>query len=291
MLNIFNSDPTLLMIGAGGLLVILVVIFQIMTRPPAQKAEQSSEPSGHHASDSIRIMSRKALDDRRSLVTIRFGNSEHLLLLGDESDLLIESRPVPLRERHSDGRSKGVNAIPMPFPPQPVAKLNTRTNTDYQNMAPIAVPEFLQARTNQPAYAQQTQAPTASSPHPVMPQVVMPPSTGAYVPHYGQEAAPYSGTPVMPPPPSVNPTDEVTRKLEDAMRQTHQVHRQTPHPTASAPAPVEPVPFAPASAAVAATPAPAMQPTGPQGGVYAANSPEAFEDEIRKLLGRGPHAS
>ncbi len=276
MMNILNSDPTLLMIGAGGLLVVLVVIFQIMTRPPAQKADQTGEGAGPNETGSVRILSRKALDDRRSLVTIRFGHSDHLLLLGDEGDLLIETRPTPLRERHSDGHGKARTAIPMPFPPQPVAKLNTRSNAEYQTAASIAVPEFLQTRAGQPAYAQPPQAATPSSQHPVMPQAVMRPAAEPVMPQpvipqpLVQQPSAYPAAPAVA---TVNPTDEVTRKLEEAMRQAHPVNVQAPQPQAPIPHTAAPASQAPA-----------------QGGAYAASGPEAFEDEIRKLLGRGPHA-
>ena len=291
MMNVLNSDPTLLMIGAGGLLVVLVVIFQIMTRPPAQKADQTGEGSDSNEANSIRILSRKALDEHRSLVTIRFGNSDHLLLLGDEGDLLIETRPTPLRERHADGQTRARHAIPLPFPPQPAAKLNTRTTADYQTAAPIAVPDFLQARAGQPAYAQPPQqAATPSSQHPVMPQTVMRPAPEPQVP----QPAVY---PSAPPMPSPNQTDDVTRKLEEAMRQAHPVQMQPQQqpqaPVAPAPQPVFPnAPIQNTSipnATIPQAPVPASHAPA-QGGAYAASGPEAFEDEIRKLLGRGPHA-
>ena len=291
MMNILNSDPTFLMIGAGGLLVVLVVIFQIMTRPPAPKAGQTSEGPESNDAGSVRILSRKILDDRRSLVTIRFGHSDHLLLLGDEGDLLIETRPTPLRERHSGGHAKAGTGIPMPFPPQPVAKLNTRTSADYLAETPIAVPDFLQARAGQPAYAKPPQAATPSNQHPVMPQAVMRPLAEPQTAQSDMPQLHVPQPPVQHPAAypaasavaSVNPTEEVTRKLEEAMRQAHPVHMQAPQP--QAPMPQAAMPHTPTPNA----PAPASQAPA-QGGAYAASGPEAFEDEIRKLLGRGPHA-
>ncbi len=274
MMNVLNSDPTLLMIGAGGLLVVLVVIFQIMTRPPAQKGKETDEAAGQTDHNTVRILSRKVLDDRRSLVSIRFGHKDHLLLLGEDGDLLIESRPTPLRDRHPEGPAKARNTIGLPFPPQPMAKLNTRTTADYQATTPIAVPDFLQTRAGQQAYAQPPQAPTPSSQHPVMPQAVQrqPVEAPAPQPAAYQPPPPMAPPPVMAPPPAYDPTEAVTRKLEEAMRQAHPVHTQ-PAPQAHQTNPHQPNP----------------QPPGPQGGVYAASGPEAFEDEIRKLLGRGPH--
>jgi len=286
MMNVLNSDPTLLMIGAGGLLVVLVVIFQIMTRPPAHKADPTNEGSGLNGADSVRILSRKALDDRRSLVTIRFGHSDHLLLLGDEGDLLIETRSTPLRERSADGHAKARQAIPMPFPPQPVAKLNTRTTAEYQTAAPIAVPDFLQSRAGQPAYAQPPHPATPSSHHPVMPQQMAVHAAGEpHAQHTPNQSPPATSHPLanaMNTIPAVNQTEDITRKLEEAMRQAHQMPAQLPIPRP--PIPQATIPQSPAA------PATPSQAPGPQGGAYAASGPEAFEDEIRKLLGRGPHA-
>ena len=286
MMNVLNSDPTLLMIGAGGLLVVLVVIFQIMTRPPAHKADPTNEGSGLNGADSVRILSRKALDDRRSLVTIRFGHSDHLLLLGDQGDLLIETRSTPLRERSADGHAKARQAIPMPFPPQPVAKLNTRTTAEYQTAAPIAVPDFLQSRAGQPAYAQPPHPATPSSHHPVMPQQMAVHAAGEpHAQHTPNQSPPATSHPLanaMNTIPAVNQTEDITRKLEEAMRQAHQMPAQPPIPRP--PIPQATIPQSPAA------PASSSQAPGPQGGAYAASGPEAFEDEIRKLLGRGPHA-
>lgn len=286
MMNVLNSDPTLLMIGAGGLLVVLVVMFQIMTRPPAHKADPTNEGSGLNGADNVRILSRKALDDRRSLVTIRFGHSDHLLLLGDEGDLLIETRPTPLRERSADGHAKARQAIPMPFPPQPVAKLNTRTTAEYQTAAPIAVPDFLQSRAGQPAYAQPPHPATPSSHHPVMPQQMAVHAAGEpHAQHTPNQSPPATSHPLanaMNTIPAVNQTEDITRKLEEAMRQAHQMPAQPPIPRP--PIPQATIPQSPAA------PASSSQAPGPQGGAYAASGPEAFEDEIRKLLGRGPHA-
>jgi len=286
MMNVLNSDPTLLMIGAGGLLVVLVVIFQIMTRPPAHKADPTNEGSGLNGADSVRILSRKALDDRRSLVTIRFGHSDHLLLLGDQGDLLIETRSTPLRERSADGHAKARQAIPMPFPPQPVAKLNTRTTAEYQTAAPIAVPDFLQSRAGQPAYAQPPHPATPSSHHPVMPHQMAVHAAGEpHAQHTPNQSPPATSHPLanaMNTIPAVNQTEDITRKLEEAMRQAHQMPAQPPIPRP--PIPQATIPQSPAA------PASSSQAPGPQGGAYAASGPEAFEDEIRKLLGRGPHA-
>jgi hypothetical protein len=82
--------------------------------------------------------------------------------------------------------------------------------------------------------------------------------------------------------PAVNQTEDITRKLEEAMRQAHQMPAQLPIPRP--PIPQATIPQSPAA------PATPSQAPGPQGGAYAASGPEAFEDEIRKLLGRGPHA-
>ena len=286
MMNVLNSDPTLLMIVAGGLLVVLVVIFQIMTRPPAHKADPTNEGSGLNGADSVRILSRKALDDRRSLVTIRFGHSDHLLLLGDQGDLLIETRSTPLRERSADGHAKARQAIPMPFPPQPVAKLNTRTTAEYQTAAPIAVPDFLQSRAGQPAYAQPPHPATPSSHHPVMPHQMAVHAAGEpHAQHTPNQSPPATSHPLanaMNTIPAVNQTEDITRKLEEAMRQAHQMPAKPPIPRP--PIPQATIPQSPAA------PASSSQAPGPQGGAYAASGPEAFEDEIRKLLGRGPHA-
>jgi hypothetical protein len=274
MTTLLNGDATYLLIGAGGLLVLLVLLFQFVTRPPKQNSKDMAASHEGNGANPVKILSRTVLDDRRTLVRIRNGNKDHLLLLGDETDLVIETSPTPLRERQGQG-IKPQGGIPMPFPPQPAAKLNQRVMAEYQTAAPIPVPDFLQSRAGQPGFAPNppmapqanSQAPAQPMPHPVLPhapqmqapvmqppipQPVSQPNPQPLPPPMPQAPAIVQPghQPLPPPMPPVAHQDEVTRKLEEALRQ-----------------PLPPQPAMP-------------QATPPHS--------EAFEDEIRKLLGRGP---
>lgn len=297
MMTILNGDATPLLVGAGVLLIVLVVLFQFVTRPPARSGSSQTDVEDRTAAHSVTVLSRTVLDERRSLVRIRSGHHDHLLLLGEDGDLLIETVPTPLSERNRNSAKNTQKGIPMPFPPQPAARLNQRAIAEYQAVSPIPVPDFLQTRSVQSAHgpidhghgAQGHGAqghPQPVSHHPVMPQADFRHALLDPVPHGQASASPAQMLPPMPqniPPamPSIHEHDEVTRKLEEALRQTQASgehnYSVTPQPVPPPPAISQPV------ASYPAMPSASAQATGQS------QQSEAFEDEIRKLLGRNPH--
>lgn len=139
-MSVFANDSTMLMLFIGLVLFGLVAAFLFWTRPrPEEKLSRETDASAL-------VTTRTAIGDGRSLITVRYGDNEHLLLIGPQSDVLIDSRKIA--EKASAAAIKP--SVPMPFPPA----------SDYRVMTPRVMP------VPQPAFAQ--------PPEPFVPQAPVP---------------------------------------------------------------------------------------------------------------------
>jgi len=106
-MSVFANDTTTLMLVIGLVLFGLVAAFLFWTRPrPQENLSRETETSAL-------VTTRSPLGDGRSLITVRTGEHEHLLLIGPQSDILIESRKIV--EKTNAAHTKA--SVPMPFPP------------------------------------------------------------------------------------------------------------------------------------------------------------------------------
>jgi len=139
-MSVFANDSTTLMLCIGLVLFGLVAAFLFWTRP------RPEENLSRETDTSALVTTRCAIGQGRGLITVRYGDHEHLLLIGPQSDVLIDSRKIV--EKTNAAASKA--SVPMPFPPA----------SDYRVMTPRVMP------VPQPVFEQ--------PPEPVMPQVPVP---------------------------------------------------------------------------------------------------------------------
>ncbi len=214
------------------------------------------------------------LDRQRQLVIVRRDNVEHLIMIGGPNDVLIESEIVraearDLREprgRDKEGRDKDIRDKEFKEPPQmpplkaPEPKLPPPLMPEPQQPAAreLASPVRLQPVTRGPAPPTLPPATPLRrmSPRPdINPLQPEPPRRA--------EPEPSSAAAPPPPPPAAKPTPQ------RFLRPTR--HEEAPKPPGPPPAP-PPMPF----------PSAANGPAAP-------DAMESLEEEMAKLLGRGPN--
>ena len=165
-MSVFANDSNMLILVTGLVLFGLVAAFLFWTRP---------RPGDHQSVETdspATIATRSAIGDGRSLITVQYGEHEHLLLIGPQSDLLIDSRRIPAKNEMQTFK----NNVPMPFPPAP----------DFRVMSPRVMP------IPQPIFE-----PAAE---PYVPQVVVPQPQPAPEPIYRPAPAPRIEPAVVPEP-------------------------------------------------------------------------------------------
>mgnify|MGYP006280212737 CR=1 FL=1 len=141
-MSLFAPDSTTLIVLIGLVLFALVAAFLVWTRP------RSDDKNPIKTSDHSAVTARSAIGDGRSLITVRHGDFEHVLLIGPQSDLLLDSRKIAQKTPEKPAASK----IPLPFPPA------SALQTAYAPPAlkPLAVePRFEPAPAPQTAVPQQ----------------------------------------------------------------------------------------------------------------------------------------
>ena len=106
-MSLFAPDSNLLIVLIGLGLFALVAAFLFWTRPRTE-GKRSIETG-----DQSQITARSALGDGRSLITVRHGDFEHVLLIGPQTDLLIDSRRITVKSAEKSAQTQ----IPLPFPP------------------------------------------------------------------------------------------------------------------------------------------------------------------------------
>ena len=177
-MSIFANESNMLILLIGLVLFGLVAAFLFWTRP--RPDDHVSRETGSPAT----LATRSALGDGRSLITVHYGEYEHLLLIGPQSDLLIDSRRISAKNEEKPFKP----TVPMPFPPASNLKMMT------PRVIPVAQPNF-------------DTVPEPYVPQVPLPQVVVPQPQPAPQPVYHPTPAPpiepspvLQSAPVYPPP-------------------------------------------------------------------------------------------
>lgn len=114
----------------------------------------------------LSLLETLALDDKRRLVLVRHDNSEHLLLIGGATDLLIESPAAPRRRDEGRMSAPTAPAVAAPAPP-PVASPVSQAATPAA-AAPYSPPPRA-ASVPSPAVAPAPSPPARRAPEPPAP--------------------------------------------------------------------------------------------------------------------------
>lgn len=232
------------------------------------------------------------LDRQRQLVIVRRDNTEHLIMIGGPNDVLIESQIVraearETRGREKDTRDKEVRDKEFKEPPQVPQAPPTKPATPEPKLPPLP---------SMPPVAPEPLQPVAQVAQEVAPPVRLQPVSRA--------PTPSTATPRRTQPrPDIKPLPEALPKVEPEWPPVSAV----PIPPASRPAtapaapanapsflrwparpgagPAAPKPSSPAAAA----PTPAHSPPTASVEAPEPDPMESLEEEMAKLLGRGPN--
>jgi flagellar protein FliO/FliZ len=254
-----------------------------------------SSGGGRNRQPRLAVLDSAVVDAKRRLVLIRRDNSEHLLLIGGPSDVVVETNINRAGPMTGAGRSRVApqqdlesleNAIlPEPAYEEPVQQQPMRT-------PPQQAPRM---REREPAPRPRPQPqPEPIDELPLAPQLR---------PEPYQEPAAYSPPPPLPPRPVAHPSAtaapqarsepnyaDMQQKMEAALRKPATAPApRAPEPRAAHPAPPpRPAPPMPQTRAMPAAPAPAVsQPTAPRPSAHDAPNPfDSLEAEMASLLGQ-----
>ncbi len=245
-------------------------------------------PGGRARQMRLGIVDAFDLDRQRQLVIVRRDNVEHLVMIGGPNDILIESQIVRTEAREMRGREKESRereathaAAPvkppviepkLPIPPgmpepQPVAAAE-----EYAGYAPVALPGIAPiSPVGRPA----TAAPTAHRPRP---SEALAPAVKPLPTHEEAGEAEFAAKPQMrqPPPGKPQPPQQPPALMRWPAR------APTP-PAPPQPKRVAPSPQMPPARPLATPERPAAGPPVPS-----LEGLESLEEEMAKLLGRGP---
>jgi flagellar protein FliO/FliZ len=197
----------------------------------------------------LAVLDSAIVDARRRLVLIRRDNVEHLILIGGPTDVVVEENIVRAQSA----------AAPTPAPMQRTSRASIELEPDYDpTLVPYDEPSYDEPIRPIPAARQmpQRQAPRAS-------------------------AEPAARSTPRPAPAARPDYDDVTKRLEAALRQPGAEPRMAPPPTPAARPAAEPraIPPTPAAPTPRAEPAPAATPAKAGGDVFA-----SLEEEMASLL-------
>ena len=246
-MSIFANDSNMLILLIGLVLFALVAAFLFWTRP----RPDAQEPMATDAPATI--ITRSAIGNGRSLVTVHFGTHEHLLLLGPQADLLIDSRKIPVKQEAKTSRA----TVPMPFPPASDFKIpSPRLMPAPQPLfEPSLEPQVPQVTVPQPhTVLEPPPAPTPA--HRIEPVITPAPAVVQdLAPTYQPPVYQPQPAPVVAPVPVANPPH-----YDNVFQASVQTHQHIPaqtfshfEPASTPPAPLPPTP--PASQADIAVPA------------------------------------
>jgi flagellar protein FliO/FliZ len=202
----------------------------------------------------LAVLDSAIVDARRRLVLIRRDNVEHLILIGGPTDVVVEENIV----RAQSAAAQAPAPVQRQAPP-PRAPIEFEPEFD-PTLAPY----------DEPIYDE----PVRPAPAARMPQ--------RPAPRPSVEPAARAAAPIPRPAPAARQDyDDVTKRLEAALRQPATEPRVAPPPTPTARPAAEPRPTPPVTAAAAprAEPAPAAQPAKAGGDVFA-----SLEEEMASLL-------
>jgi flagellar protein FliO/FliZ len=250
-----------------------------------------SSGGGRGRQPRLAVLVSAVVDAKRRLVLIRRDNSEHLLLIGGPSDVVVETNIVrsgaPMPQMPQPERRPAREARGAPQPQEPEYESSIVPEAMYDEPAPAPTP----APRQQPAaHSQPPQQPAAYSPPPPLPpRPVAHPAA----------AAPQS-SPLPPPAPTPKPQSSAQGKLDPQYADMAQRLEAALRKPANAPAPKAPetrvMPEAaqprpapmPQTRPMPSTPAPAVaQPAPRTGPAQAGPNPfDSLEAEMASLLGQ-----
>jgi flagellar protein FliO/FliZ len=248
---------------------------------------------GRNRQPRLSVLDSAVVDSKRKLVLIRRDNSEHLLLIGGPTDVVVETNINRAGPVTSAGRSRAI-------PQQDLDALENALLAEpaYDEPAPQPAP-----RTPQPAPRPREAAPRPQlrpqpQPEPIDDLPLAPPLR----PEPQPEPAAFSPPPPLPPRPVAHPSaaapaprseadySDMQAKMEAALRKPATAPApRSPEPRAAQPAPPpRPAPPMPQTRVMPAAPAPAIsQPVAPKSSAQGAPNPfDSLEAEMASLLGQ-----
>jgi flagellar protein FliO/FliZ len=259
-------------IAFGVLLAVLVVIV-LALKSRGRRKDRDQGRSGHRLS----IVETREIDEERKLLIVRCDGTDHLVLIGGGSDLLIKADLRPAETRV---------AFPPPLAPEPsfAAAPSLPAEPAQPRSAPAPASAFAVPSLQQDAFLTPPPLPPApplaGRPEPVPPAPPSP-ELQAFAPaRAAPAAAPVADTETATSDAVSSPPDfsEMTRKLEEALLRTAAMRGPSPAERA-AQSPAAPLPGPAPSGGGEKT---AANPAGD-----APSAPvDPFEEEIRRLLGR-----
>jgi flagellar protein FliO/FliZ len=257
-----------------------------------------SSGGGRGRQPRLAVLDSAVVDAKRRLILIRRDNSEHLLLIGGPSDVVVETNIV---------RTSGPAPMPMPVPQsQPERQPERRPAREQRGAPQVQEQEFESPLVPEPAY-EEPAAPTPppaprpqpaaySPPPPLPPRAVAHPSAATPPAPQPQPApTPQVAPQAAPQPASQGKLDpqyaDMAQRLEAALRKPATVPApKAPEATRPMPQAAQPRPAPmPQTRPMPASPAPAVAQPAPRPGPAPAGQPNPFdslEAEMASLLGQ-----
>ncbi|QXX74498.1 hypothetical protein [Methylovirgula sp. HY1] len=252
-------------------------------------------PGGRARQMRLGIVDAFDLDRQRQLVLVRRDNVEHLIMIGGPTDFLIESQILrtEARSRDKEARERDQNYTPGTPVKSPTAEPKLAIPPLAPETQPATAPEPIAAAAHAPlpglapigpASRSPTGAPAPTPRRPLSPPVApvqkplpMPPAPYEPAAETDQPGAPPTPKPTTKPSPLTQPGEPPAFMRWPARTPTPSTPplRTTPKPQAAHPEP-QPVAAALPEQPVAGPPVPSLE------------GLESLEEEMAKLLGRGP---
>jgi flagellar protein FliO/FliZ len=251
-----------------------------------------SSGGGRNRQPRLAVLDSAVVDAKRKLVLIRRDNSEHLLLIGGPSDVVVETNINRAGPVTAAGRSRVVQQ-------QDLDALESALLPEQTYEEPAAPP----MRTPPPQRMREREAAPRPRPQPEPEPIDDLPLAPTLRPEPQPEPAAYSPPPPLPPRPVAHPSAaapaparaepnyaDMQQKMEAALRKPASAPApRAPEPRAAQPAPQpRPAPPMPQTRAMPAAPAPAVsQPVAPKPSAQEAPNPfDSLEAEMASLLGQ-----
>jgi flagellar biogenesis protein FliO len=151
------------LLAAGGvglaLLLLIIVLWVIRSRAPSPFVR-----GGRNRQPRLQVLDAAAVDARRRLVLVRRDDVEHLIMIGGPSDIVIESRILPVAAEQPESADR-----PQPVEQRPISVVRPET-------PPVSPPRPPVAARVEPAAEPTFSAPVSPEPRPrPEPSAVAPP--------------------------------------------------------------------------------------------------------------------
>ncbi|MFW8604776.1 flagellar biosynthesis protein FliO [Rhizobium leguminosarum] len=141
------------LLAAGGvglaLLLLIIVLWVIRSRAPSPFVR-----GGRNRQPRLQVLDAAAVDARRRLVLVRRDDVEHLIMIGGPSDIVIESRILPVAAEQPESADR-----PQPVEQRPISVVRPET-------PPVSPPRPPVAARVEPAAEPTFSAPVSPEPRP-----------------------------------------------------------------------------------------------------------------------------